>query len=197
MVVRQANDFYPTPDLLAVAICRRIKLILPGYYHMVVEPSAGDGAFVRPLRELWSTRPLWAVDPFCNIKKLEEAGADRVFKEDWVKWVENDGTCGPTLVAGNPPFNLAQEHISAGLDHLMPKSHICFLLKLNFFGGRERESTFWRQGQLKHLVPILPRPSFVKGAKSSTDFNEYGLFIWEVGYPGKPTIEFPHIIWKT
>lgn len=196
MVERAENDYYPTPDALAVAICHRIKALLPGYYHEIVEPSAGSGAFVRPMAELWSTRPIRAVDIAPNKKKLIEAGADTVDRQDWVEWVSEDGTCGPTLVIGNPPFSLATEHISAGLDCLIPGSHICFLLKLNFFGGKEREEIFWRQGQLKYFIPITGRPSFIKGAKSSTDTNEYGVFIWEVGWTGKAVIELPHILWK-
>jgi hypothetical protein len=193
---RAENDFYPTPNDLAVAICKRLSKVLPNGHFDVIEPSAGAGAFVRPLRELWGLQPLIAIDINPNVQALRDAGADDVFKADWVSWAQTYKVDGPTLVVGNPPFSLAQEHISAGLDYLLPGSHICFLLKMNFFGGKERELTFWRQGQLRYFIPILGRPSFVKGAKSSTDFNEYGCFIWEVGYTGKPTIEFPHIIWK-
>lgn len=194
---RQANDFYPTPAPLAVAICKRLSEVLPVGHFDVIEPSAGSGAFVRPLRELWGLQPLIAIDIEPDVPALQAAGADDIIKADWVQWVRSYKIDGPTLVIGNPPFSLAHEHISAGLDYLLPGSHICFLLKLNFFGGKEREKAFWRQGQLRYLIPIIGRPSFVKGAMASNDTNEYGVFVWEVGFSGKPVILFPHIIWKT
>jgi hypothetical protein len=193
---RQANDFYPTPAPLAVAICRRIAKVLPNGHFDVIEPSAGAGAFVRPLRELWSLQPLIAIDIDPNVEALRAAGADDIHTADWGTWVKTYRVDGPTLVVGNPPFSLAHEHISAGLDYLLPGSHICFLLKLNFFGGKERERVFWRQGQLRYLIPIIGRPTFVKGEKASNDTNEYGVFIWEVGFSGRPEILFPHIFWK-
>ena len=196
MAERQVNDFYPTPDLLAVAICKRLSEVLPNGHFDVIEPSAGAGAFVRPLRELWGLQPLIAIDIAPDTAALRAAGADDVFQADWVSWVRSYRIDGPTLVIGNPPFSLAHEHITAGLDYLLPGSHICFLLKLNFFGGKEREKVFWRQGQLRYLIPIIGRPTFVKGEVASNDTNEYGVFIWEVGFPGRPEILFPHIIWK-
>lgn len=193
---RQENDYYPTPDPLAAAICKRLGEVLFNGHFDVIEPSAGSGAFVRPLREIWGLQPLIAVDIEPNVQALHDAGADEIYKADWVEWVRSYKIDGPTLVVGNPPFSKATEHISAGLDYLLPGSHICFLLKLNFFGGKDRELTFWRQGQLRFLIPIIGRPSFVKGEKSSTDTNEYAVFIWEVGYAGPPVVLFPHIIWK-
>jgi hypothetical protein len=169
--------------------------VLPPTHFDVIEPSAGAGAFVRPLRELWGLQPLIAIDIEPNTQALNDAGADEVHQADWVTWVRSYKIDGPTLVAGNPPFSLAKEHVLAGLDYLLPGSHICFLLKQNFFGSRDRLG-FWKQGQLRYFIPIVPRPSFVKGEKSSTDTNEYAVFIWEVGYAGPPVILFPHIIWK-
>lgn len=194
---RAENDFYPTPAPLASSICLRLFQVLPvGGHREIIEPSAGAGAFVRPLRELWKLPKIIAVDIEPNVKALKEAGANEIHKADWVEWAKTYQSDGPTLVAGNPPFSWATEHISAGLDYLLPKSHVCFLLKLNFFGGKGREQAFWRQGQLRYFIPIIGRPSFVKGKKSSTDTNEYGVFIWEVGYSGIPVILFPHIFWK-
>lgn len=192
---RAENDFYPTPAPLAERICERIADLLAPTHFDVIEPSAGQGAFVRVLRELWGLQPLIAIDITADETLLRNAGADDVFRADWVEWLKTYKCEGPSLVVGNPPFSLAKEHVLAGLDYLLPGSHICLLLKQNFFGSRDRLS-LWGQGQLRYFIPIIPRPSFVKGEKSSTDTNEYGLFIWEVGYAGRPTILFPHIIWK-
>ena len=195
MPERQENDFYPTPAPLAEHICERIAGLLPSSHFEVIEPSAGQGAFVRVLRELWGLQPLIAIDITADDALLRGAGADDVFKADWVEWLKSYRIDGPTLVVGNPPFSLAKEHVLAALDYLLPGSHICFLLKQNFFGSRDRLD-FWKQGQLRYFIPIVPRPSFVKGEKSNTDTNEYAVFIWEVGYTGKAEIVFPHIVWK-
>lgn len=196
MSEREPNDFYPTPAPLPEVICTRLAKVLPNYHFEVIEPSAGNGAFVAPLRQLWSLPPLLAIDVQPDHDALSKAGADAVYKDDWVHWVRSHPIEEPSLVVGNPPFSLAQEHISAGLDYLLPKSHICFLLKLNFLGGKKREETFWRQGQLRYVIPIVGRPTFVSGEVAINDTNEYGVFIWEVGFPGRPEILFPHIIWK-
>jgi hypothetical protein len=189
-------DNYPTPPALAEAICKRLSELLPIGHFEVIEPSAGTGVFVRPLRQLWSLPPLIAIDTHPSVKALHKAGADDVHKADWVQWVKQYKVEGPTLVVGNPPFSLAEDHIFAGLEYLLPGSHIAFLLKMNFFGGKARAATLWNQGQLRWVIPIVGRPSFVKGAKAVNDTNEYGCFIWEVGYAGKPSIELPHITWK-
>lgn len=193
---RQENDYYPTPDSLAEAICLRIASVLVPYHCEVIEPSAGSGAFVKPLRNIWQLPELIAIDVNPDVKALNDAGADTVVKADWVEWVKTFKSEGPTLVVGNPPYSLAQEHILAGLDYLLPGSHICFLLKLDFLGGKEREKNLWRQGLLKYLIPIVGRPSFIKGSKSTTDTHEYGLFIWEVGFSGRTELLLPHIKWR-
>ena len=100
------------------------------------------------------------------------------------------------LVIGNPPYSLAQEHVMLLLDYLLPGSHIAFLLKLGFLGTKTRANLLWKQGQCKYLLPILGRPSFVVGKHAVSDVNEYGLFIWEVGYDGPLIVRFPHIRWK-
>lgn len=192
---RAENDYYPTPDALASCICSRVASVLEPIHFDIIEPSAGSGAFVRPLRLIWQLQPLIAIDINPNVPALDQAGADEIVTGDYVEWLHKFKCEGPVLVIGNPPFSLAALHIAESLDYLVPGSHIAFLLKMNFFGSKDRQP-FWRLGQLRYFIPILGRPSFVKGEKSSTDFNEYAVFIWEVGYSGKPEILFPHIVWK-
>ena len=131
-------------------------------------------------------------------QNLRSAGADSVYIGTLESFLQEHPFGKPVMTLGNPPYSLAAQHVMLLLDYLMPTSLIGFLLKLGFLGTKERANSLWKQGQLKYVRPILGRPNFVKSknSKSSSDVNEYGLFIWEVGYSGPPTILFPHIRWK-
>lgn len=198
---REGVDFYPTPDLLALACCKAASEIVPfpGY---ILEPSAGSGAFVRAARTVWGSRhPIHAVElrqeEHDNLLSCDTAadGVSICSLEDFL--------LGPSFVAkekvlaiGNPPYSLAQEHIMLLLDYLLPGSTIAFLLKLGFLGTKTRADLLWKQGQCKYVWPILGRPSFVKSDRASSDVNEYALFVWEVGYTGPTFVRWPHIRWK-
>lgn len=199
---RTENDFYPTPDQLALAISQRLHQLWPNPT-VIIEPSAGHGAFVRHFKTLWD-RPVVAIEIQESARvPLLNAKADMVEIDSFENWIRKYAFPGPSLLstprgvlmAGNPPFSLAQEHIILALDYLMPGSWIAFLLKVNFFGSYDRVNGVWKRGELKHFIPIVPRPSFKTTEKSSNDSNEYGVFIWEVGYQGYASI-LPHIVWK-
>jgi hypothetical protein len=193
--MRSENDFYPTPQPVADAICARMSLELEGrHFDRIIEPSCGNGAFIRPLARLWN-RPVIGVD--IDPGADASAGVAIIYKGDWAYWIRHNPQHGRTLVIGNPPFSLAAEHILAGLENLATGSLVCFLLKQNFFGSEDRRSNFWTKGHcLRWFIPIVGRPSFVRGEKSSTDTNEYAVFCFEVGHTGNPEILFPHIEWK-
>lgn len=200
---KEPFDNYPTPDQLAKAIVKRLREMY-GPRRLLVEPSAGNGVFVRHMREAWNpdVAAIWAVDIRDEKSAVLGAGASYFHQGDWVEWVRliaasksaGWGTEVPLLI-GNPPFSLAQAHLEASFKHLPLRSNICFLLRYGFLGGKDRTKTFWQVagGQfLRHLIPIAPRPSFVKG---KNDNSEYAVFIWEVGYDGPATV-LPHILWE-
>jgi hypothetical protein len=195
---RTDNDFYPTPQPLVDAICQRLfHVVDPASFQFIVEPSAGSGNFIQAIRRFWPNYPVYAIDirmeagPDCMAK-----GATQFTVGDWPNIAFNWKPQAKGFVVGNPPFSQAEAHIKAVMDFMLPGTTLAFLLKLNFLGGKEREHVLWRLGQLKHLIPIVGRPSFKKTELASTDNNEYGLFIWEVGFTGLPTVLFPHIEWK-
>lgn len=198
---RTENDTYLTPQPLADAICLRLAQHFPSP-SLLIEPSAGTGNFVRAARKAWSPdTELHAVELNGRFdKSCESAGCSIFHKGDWVQVLQEwnlDPYERQVLVFGNPPFVLATEHLLVGLDYLFPGSVIAFYLKMNFFGGEKRSHAIWSQKQLKHVIPVIGRPSFKKTENASNDTNEYGVFVWEIGYEGKPTVEFPHIRWKT
>lgn len=198
---RRVADFYPTPDLLALACCRAMFTIssMPSW---ILEPSAGSGAFVRAARQVWGPRQLiFAVEmrkeEHDNLLSCDTA-ADGVSISSLEDFLQEPSFLSKekVLVIGNPPYSLAQEHIMLLLDYLLPGSRIAFLLKLGFLGTKTRADLLWKQGQCKYVWPILGRPSFVKSERASSDVNEYALFVWEVGYTGPTIVKFPHIRWK-
>jgi hypothetical protein len=199
---RQEADFYPTPDRLALASCKAVKEIVPAP-DFIIEPSAGAGAYVRAARETWG-RPRFGLHAV-EIRREERdgliaSGADIVHICPLEEYLPKFLPPARTVVVGNPPYSIAEKHVQLLLDYLLPGSFIAFLLKLGFLGTKKRAEGIWKEEptQCHYIWPILGRPSFITSDTGSTsDVNEYAMFIWEVGYRGPPIIRFPHIRWKT
>lgn len=192
---RSENDFYPTPEPVALSICRRVFELHP-HFDLIIEPSAGSGVFVRAVKQLWAC-PVHAIELREEERSnLSLAGADEVFIQPFEEWMIGEQAAFCPLYIGNPPFSRAAKHVELILDYAFPGTWIAFLLKMNFFGSHGRVP-FWRIGlpQLRYLIPLIPRPSFKTTERASNDTNEYATFIWEVGYTGKPQI-LPPIIWR-
>ncbi len=194
---KEPYDNYPTPQPLADACVKRVEEIFGDITnsHVLVEPSAGNGAFVRPMRSTWPSAIIVSVELRPEEQSLRDSGSSYIFTQDWVNWVASARFDSPVLCIGNPPFSLAQQHLEAAFANLPTKSSICLLLRLSFFGGKDRNIGFWLKNgglYLKYLSPIAPRPSFIRG---TSDNSEYGLFIWEIGYQRDATILDP-ILWE-
>jgi hypothetical protein len=194
---RLSYDAYPTPQPFVVEIMRRIVEILPRRPRVIIEPSAGTGAFVREIARLWPWTeqekiPIIAidVDP-ANAGPLYVAGAHYVCVADWVEWSKGinraNAPAGPWFFVGNPPFVLAREHIEAAFPIMEPGEWIAFLLRVNFFGAATRRD-FWarKRDRLRYLIPFCERPDFRQDGGS--DPTEYAMFIWEKGFTGNAEI---------
>lgn len=192
---RSENDFYPTPEPVALAICRGVFNLHP-HFDLIIEPSAGSGVFVRAIRQIWGS-PVHAVELRAEEKQnLIDSGADSVSITPFEQWIQEHPSVRNTLHIGNPPFSRAAEHINLILDYAFPGTWIAFLLKMNFFGSYDR-LPFWKIAlpQLRYEIPLVPRPSFKTTERAMNDTNEYACFVFEVGFSGGPTI-LPHIVWK-
>lgn len=97
------------------------------------------------------------------------------YHEDFINsslfiWEEYD------CVITNPPFSLAEECIRSALECVKEWGYVIMLLRLNFFGGKER--WFW----LKKNMPIAcyvqwaPRMSFTPDG--GADSIEYAHYVW-------------------
>lgn len=186
-------DVCLTPDPLAVEICERLaEQIQP---LVVLEPSAGDGSFVRAARQVWAKSNITAMDirPECR-DALRVAGADEVD----IRALEDQDICdiGPDLVIGNPPFAQAEKHIRILLAAMKEGAYLAFLLRLGFYESHERVD-FWKECPERFMAPIVPRPQYKLNSKGKlgSDSQSYAIFIWQKGFEGAPT-RLPHIVWR-
>jgi hypothetical protein len=84
----------------------------------------------------------------------------------------------------NPPFNIAMDVIRKALAEVRPGGLVIMLLRLNFFGSRERQAFF--QGNMPILTYVhTRRPKFLN--TGGTDSIEYMHAVWQVGNPCKFT----------
>lgn len=82
----------------------------------------------------------------------------------------------PEIIITNPPFNLAMDFLRHSLVMVAPGGYVVFLLRLNFFGSKER-NPFLRGGNMPQGVfPHSKRMSFTPDG--GTDSIEYGHMIW-------------------
>ncbi len=199
-------DICPTPDALALAICQRvaetIRHRLPSSPPpRILEPSAGDGAFVRAARQVWPASQITAVELRQQCQdRIVEAGADHTITDS----LEGAFTSGAAeignvdLVVGNPPFSFAENHIRLLLGALRPGAVLAFLLRTGFYESHTR-IPFWNEFPEDSFAPVVPRPSFKLNSKGKkgTDSQSYGLFVWTKGKAIEElSLRAPHLVWR-
>lgn len=111
---RDELDRYLTDPAVAKAMCERLRQEI-GTPRVIIEPSAGGGAFVRAARRVWGLTPhiiAIEVDHRRNQRALEQAGADVVLFGRWENCheeVPRPGLEDTVLIVGNPPFDLPED----------------------------------------------------------------------------------------
>ena len=81
----------------------------------------------------------------------------------------------PDIIITNPPFSHAQQIIEQALEDVDDNGFVIMLLRLNFFGSKQRESLFQNS---------MPESIFVHSRRMSftpdngTDSVEYAHFVW-------------------
>lgn len=155
------------------------RLPLPPGWHAgwdtnlsVLDPCAG-GDERRPMSyptALAEAAPAWKVT---TVDVREDSRAELI--GNYLEVSERE-LAPPDMVITNPPFNLALQIIQHALGHVRPGGLVIMLLRLNFFGSKERRAFFLKQ--LPTVVYVHPRRmSFSEDGK--TDSIEYGHFIWQ------------------
>ena len=190
-------EICPTPPEVALAICHAVKQYLSRTptkdaegrasalptYPVIVEPSAGSGAFVKACLDVWPGAHVRAVEPReGEHDALRAAGAEQVYSTTLEGFIGNGGDVvlqEADLVIGNPPFSKFTEHVRLLLANMRPGAYLAFLLRLGTLASHDRVS-FWQDCPAELLRALVPRPGFKLNGegKKGTDMQEYGLFVW-------------------
>jgi hypothetical protein len=104
----------------------------------------------------------------------EDSKAD--IKDNYLTF--NLSNLNPDIVITNPPFFIALDIIKKALEDVNYNGYVIMLLRLNFFGSKERK-LFFDKFMPEYCFIHSKRISFMKGA---TDSIEYAHFVWRKGY---------------
>lgn len=173
-MARLPDDTYYTPLPLAQAACRAIEPHLPAP-RLILEPSAGTGAFVVAACAAWRQARVAATDVHDHGTACARAGAVSFRQTDFLV-LGREQVSRFDLVIGNPPYSLAEEFVEHALRSLHPGASVAFLLRLSFLGSQGRLTGLFKHRPLRYLLPVAGRPSFTPDGK--TDSSEYGFFVW-------------------
>lgn len=128
----------------------------------------------------------------CNIKTIdirEDSLAET--KGDYLKMNVKD--FAPQVIITNPPFSIATSIIEKALDDVTDGGYVIMLLRLNFFGSKDRKPFFDK---------YMPEWCFVhhirigfcdkKNADGYVEFDKNG----QVKRGSTDSIEYMHTVWK-
>lgn len=180
---REERGAFYTPDALALAICRTLRVECLIHPPSIFEPGCGGGAFLRAVVETWPE--CWSLigidkEPACKGPGLVQRGDLFEVKDNFA------------LVLGNPDYSIAEEAVRHCLGLLASGGYLAFLLRAAFLGSSGRVALY-RDFPLRYFQPIAQRPSFTTDGK--TDPMEYGLFVWQQGFRGRGEILQP-LVWR-
>lgn len=160
------HEFYRTPAWVAHSLFRRLQHLIPAPA-TVLEPCAGDGALLEPLRSAW---PAATVDAYDIDPRHEAVRRRSAFVDDSRQRYD--------LVVTNPPFSHATEILFYGLAKCRAGGHVALLLRLGFLSSQERASLY-RTHYPRFVLPLSARPTF-RGAHSDPK-TDYMWAVWRQG----------------
>lgn len=178
--VRRDADFYATPLETVYSFLDVYDGIKSS--DSILEPSAGDGAIIKALRNRGYDNHIDAIELREEERYNLIGYADRVGIGDFLKM---EGLSGYDVVIGNPPYSEALEFIKKSLEIIRPGGRVIMLLRTNFLESKTRFQ-FWKDNPLSGIYCLSKRPSFTgKG----TDATSYSWFVWEKSENLKQTIK--------
>mgnify|MGYP001564614195 CR=1 FL=1 len=180
--VRTPSDAYYTPATIANAL---VALLPITQGSLVLEPSAGGGAFVDAAMARGAR--VWAIDIRPEAPALHRPGLVRAEARDFLMPTESD--LRPDWVIGNPPFTEFDRHLDRALS-LAP--NVGFLLRLAVMESAARVEAWATRWPLRHVWVLAERPSFTGGA---TDSTAYGFFWFQREWAPPATVT-PGWSWK-
>ena len=100
----------------------------------------------------------------------------------------------PDIIITNPPFNIATSIITKALDDVADNGYVIMLLRLNFFGSKERESFFEK---------YMPEWCFIHhiriGFTDKKDNDGHVIIDKKTGLPKRgstDSIEYAHFVFR-
>jgi predicted RNA methylase len=124
----------------------------------ILEPSAGDGALIRPLPETWGRRvTACEIDPRWNVDLCMLPQIGVILAGDFLTFQPT----GPyDLCLMNPPYEygLDGDFVAAAL---RCSRRVVALLRLAALAGVQRRHQIWERACLRRLAILSGRPSFV------------------------------------
>lgn len=148
---------------------RRIRTIL--------EPAAGDGAFLGPLRSQFPRAKITARD----IQPRDD-GRHGIESADFFLPAGDDRY---DLIISNPPYAAAEEFVQYALARA--NVYAVMLLRLGFIASMKRAALYKRA--FPDLYVVARRPSFRAGTDDGrgwgTDNSDYAWFVWPINKVGR------------
>jgi hypothetical protein len=170
--MRLTNDAYYTPGWLARIIVRDVLSPWLRGTPRVLEPSAGDGVFVRAVREQCPGATITA----CDLEPLALPDADAHVSGSFL--TTDAGM--HDIVVGNPPYSLAESFVRRSLE-VAPV--VCYLLRLGFLASAQR-APLYACHQPAGVWVSSRRPAFTGGG---TDSADYCVVLWAPRWSPGPT----------
>lgn len=165
---RKKSDFYETPYSITRQFLERESLS-----GKILEPSCGDGAIVRVLKE----------------KGLNAVGKDIFNGEDFLLKTEKHDA-----IVTNPPFSLAYEFIQKAKTLT---DYFAFLLPLSYLHGKKRFDNIYSDVNfpLSRVYVFTRYPMLGEKLREDGKYNTgmmvYAWFVWDKKTVGqKPVIEW-------
>lgn len=172
---RVENDFYATHPDSTRALLAVEEIIYPA-----LEPACGEGHIAKLLNEE-RTKSIDLI-----YRGYGEGGYD---------FLKLTKLCDYETVITNPPFNLFQEFVEQALKIATKK--VIMFGKLQALEGQKR-ATFLQGTPLRTVYVFKKRQQPMRNGKENDEVTgkkmsstmAFAWFVWEIGYEGKPTIEW-------
>jgi hypothetical protein len=168
------DDFYATPPEAIRALLK-----VEQFAGTIWEPACGDGAIVKPLRDIGFT--VYATD------LVERGCPDSESRVDFL--MEQSPSFHIGAIITNPPYALAREFVTHALT-LVPK--VAMLLRLAFLESESR-SAILDGGKLarvhvfKKRLPMMHRDGWT-GNKASSSIA-FAWFVWDAKHKGPTQLD--------
>lgn len=184
---RDPLDRYYTPGW---AIEQCLDIVVPAVTlkppTCILEPSAGDGAFIKQIRARYANAWIVANDLDPAVGPWPDASESYEGNFLETAWQEVfDTQC--RLVIGNPPYILAREFIA---EALAIADTVIFILRVDFLCSQGR-ARFFREHRPSHVFLLPNRPPFYgpglrppyteKPKEHQTGEYDYGWICWSPG----------------